>query len=235
MATITRTARQVTQRALRLLAVIGQGQTLDAEQENDALYALNGMLASWTAEGLMVPTTESEQFTLVAGTISYTIGSGGDFDTTRPHQIVGGYLTDGNDYQLESMTLREWNRIWSKASSTRPSRFYYRADYPLGVVYFDWTPDSNYTIRLEMVQPLGEFDDLTDTITLPPEYMRAMEYNLAIEIAPEYEVVPSPAVVKVADESKATVMRLNFANNINAAEFDPELVRRYEYGIDHAW
>lgn len=235
MATITRTARQLTQHSLRLLSVIGQGQTLDAEQENDALYALNNLLASWSAEGLMIPNTELESFTLVSGTNSYTIGSGGTFDTDRPKQIVGGYLTDGNDYYLTPMSRREFNSIWDKASQTRPSRFYYRPDYPLGVIYFDWTPDSNYAVKFELVKPLGEFDELTDTVTVPPEYARAISANLAIDIAPEYEVQPSAALVKMADESKATVMRNNFANNIQAAVFDPEITHHYEYGIDHAW
>lgn len=233
MATITRTARQIVQRALRLGAVIGQGQTLDAEQENDALETLNDMLASWSAEGLMVPNTEIESFTLVAGTISYTVGSGGDFNTDRPLQIVGGYLTDGNDYQLSAMSRREFNSIWSKASRQRPTRFFYRPDYPLGAVYFDYTPDEAYSIKLELVKPFPEFSALTDTVTVPPEYALAISSNLWMVLAPEYEVVPNPAVVRMADESKRTIKRNNFSNRVVEAEFDPEISGRYEYGIDY--
>lgn len=230
---ITRTARQIVQRALRSLAVIGQGQTLDAEQENDALYALNDMLASWSAEGLMVPNTELESFTLVSGTVSYTIGTGGDFNTTRPKQIVGGYLTDDNDYRLKPMSRDAYNSIWSKNTRARPTQFYFRPDYPLGVVYFDYTPDAAYTVNLELVKDLGEITSLIQTISTPPEYARALSANLAIEIASEYEVVPNPATVKIADEAKATIRRLNFSNNIQDARFDQEIVHRHEYGIDY--
>lgn len=224
MATITRTARQVVLRSLRMIGAVGQGQTLDAEQENDALDVLNELVASWSAEGLMVFATEIESFSLTAGTISYTIGSGGDFDTDRPKQIIGGYLSDGEDYFLTPMTQREWNSIPNKTVRARPRRFYYRPDYPLGVIYFDFTPSDTFSVSLELVNPLGSIAQLTTTLVLPPEYARALAANLAIDIAPEYEIVPSPAIVKIAEESKEVVRHLNFANSIQEAEFDDLLI-----------
>ena len=44
---------------------------------------------------------------------------------------------------------------------------------------------------------------------LPPGYVDALSYNLAIRIAPEYEVTPSPTVAALAIETKANIKRLN--------------------------
>ena len=55
----------------------------------------------------------------------------------------------------------------------------------------------------------------------PPEWIRAIKYNLAIKIAPEYGVTVSPEIVAIAQEAKDTVMRSMIS--IPKAKFDPLL------------
>ena len=55
----------------------------------------------------------------------------------------------------------------------------------------------------------------------PPEWIRAIKYNLAIEIAPEYGVTVAPEIVAIAKEAKDTVMRSMIS--IPKAQFDPLL------------
>ena len=67
-------------------------------------------------------------------------------------------------------------------------------------------------------------DDIQDIY--PPEWIRAIKYNLAIEIAPEYGVTVAPEIVAIAKEAKDTVMRSMIS--IPKAQFDPLLNDGYK-------
>lgn len=56
-----------------------------------------------------------------------------------------------------------------------------------------------------MTQPVG----LTTQLLIPPGYLRAFKYNLAMEIAPEFGVEPSPQVSRIAMTSKRNIKRIN--------------------------
>lgn len=234
MATITRTGRQIVQKALRKLHVIGQGQTLEAEQENDALSDCEEMLAMWSVDGLVIPALVQESFALVAGTVSYAIGSGATWDTDRPKDILGGFVRSGSiDYPLTRMSRSAFNRIYQKGISGRPTQFYYRDTYPNGIVYFDYTPADADTVYLELKKPLGTLT-LTGTIALPGEYHEAMWSNLAVRLAPEYEVEVPRAIAVLADDSLRLIRRMNLATEMPDAMFDDAItIQRESYDIEY--
>lgn len=59
------------------------------------------------------------------------------------------------------------------------------------------------------VKQLSEPAALTTELHFPPGYMRAFAYNLAMEIAPEFGVEPSPQVMRIAMTSKRNLKRIN--------------------------
>lgn len=222
MATITRTAKQLVRKSLRKLGVIGQGQTLEAEQENDAFSDLNEMLALWSVDGFVIPSIVQESFSLTAGTSSYSIGSGATWDTDRPKAIVGGFVRIGNtDYRLTPLSRQAYNSIGLKGTSSYPSQFYYRDTYPNGTVYFDYTPSTSDTVYLELQKPLGSISSLTTTVSLPAEYYEAIWANLCIRLAPEYETDVPRAVGVLAERALKIIKARNFSEQIPNATFDP--------------
>ena len=48
---------------------------------------------------------------------------------------------------------------------------------------------------------------LADDLPYPPEWIRALKFNLAIEIAPEFGFSVSPELVAMAKESRDIVLR----------------------------
>ena len=236
MATITRTARQIVLKSLRKIHVIGQGQTLEAEQENDAFSDLNEMLALMSADGFVIPYITQESFSVTSGTQSYSIGSGATWDTDRPVDIKGGYIrSGGSDYYLKPMGRRDFNSISLKGSTGIPEQFYYRDGYPNGTVYFDYTPSISGTVYLELEKPLGSISSLTSTISLPPEYHEFIWSNLCIRLAPEYETQVPTEVAVLAEKSESIIKRRNFADRIPTAQFDAILTTKQRFDIENGW
>ena len=93
------TAQELIKAALRAVGAIPTGETPTASELADGLEALQIMLRSWAAEGLLIYAYTEDTHTLTAGDGEYSIGSGGDIDTTRPERIESAYIKSGNvDY-----------------------------------------------------------------------------------------------------------------------------------------
>ena len=69
--------------SLRLIGAISSSESPAADESMDALEALNMMLNSWGAVRFLSKNTPTITH-ILNGSTSYTIGSGGDINTTRP-------------------------------------------------------------------------------------------------------------------------------------------------------
>ena len=180
----------------------------DSTDRANGLIALNDMISSWSIDNLLVYAVTQESFTLTIGTYSYTIGSSGDYDTVRPIKITNAYLrdSDGYDYPLDIISSKEYNDIADKDVSSRPTRLYYLPAFPLAKILFDYAPDAADTLYLDSQKHLSEFAALTTDFSMPPEYRRALIYNLAVDLAPEYDWVLTQEATRIAYESKDLLM-----------------------------
>lgn len=66
------------------------------------------------------------------------------------------------------------------------------------------------------------FADATTDYLLPPSFERAIRYNLAVELAPAYDAIPSALVVDQAQKTLANVKRSVWT--AADASFDPGLL-----------
>lgn len=171
-------------------------------QKTDALARLNDLLSSWASHPLRaIPAVVEESLSLVAGTATYTWGSGGTFNTTRPLRIAAAFLRDSAnvDHPLDTtMSLEDYALIADKVSRARPARVYYAQEYPLGKVYFDAPPDAAYTFKTFSEKPLSSIATLDTTVNLPDEYERTLVHNLAVELAPEFNIALDQTVIQLA-------------------------------------
>ena len=206
------TANEIISRSLRLMGVLGQGRrTLTANEAADGLEALNGMLESFSLERMMVYQILEENFPLVAGTASYTIGSGGTFSTIRPIKIESAFIRDSSniDYQLEIINNEAYDSVQLKTVSSRPQYLYYDPVYPLAYIRLLYVPAYADTLYINSWKQLQQFTDGTTDLALPPGYKRMIVYNLAIEMNAEYQTKLAPEVVAIATQSKAAIKRIN--------------------------
>ena len=206
------TARDLIKGSLRLIGALGTGETPAAEDSNEALLALNQMLDSWSTENLVIPNQVREVFPLVADQSSYTMGSGGDFDTTRPLDIFNVLIQETSTYELpiQILNAKEHSEITSKQTkSSIPVSVYCENSYPLETLNFYPVPSEVKNVVVYSSKPLTNFASLNTTVTLPPGYYKALRYGLAVELAPEYGKAPTPAVINGAIESKENIKRQN--------------------------
>lgn len=200
--------------SLRYIGIIGANQTPDANKSSDALKSLNGMLERWSIQKLMNYYQTNEEFNLVSSTASYTIGSGGDFDTTRPTDIINAQirLSDNQDYPMAKLNNQEYQRIYLKSNASNIGRgFYYEQSHPLGVIYIYPTPSENNKIRITSNKQFVAYAAITDNVVLPPGHIEAIEYNLAVKLGMEYQITGkiNPLIIQEAKNSKRDLKRVN--------------------------
>jgi hypothetical protein len=218
------TAGDIVRRALRLNSVLTRGETLAAEDGEEGLQALNELLHSWYANNILVPSLTREQVTLTTGKAQYTIGSGADLDTARPLTITTIVIRDsGTDYELREISQRWWSQISVKNEKERPDRFYYEESYPNGNLYLDSQPDQNYTAFITSYKGHSDFSSLSTSLGLPPLYERALAFNLAVDMAPEYGKEVSQTVLNQARQSKLYVIQRHAQNRPVEASMDYSL------------
>jgi hypothetical protein len=237
---MTNTPQSLITSALRLIGVLGSGETPSAAEAQDSLQILNSMVDSWQTERLMLHVVERQTFSLVASQANYTIGDGGDFDVDRPMKIErASYLdttqTSPVEQRIKLLTsAQRWREVMVKdLESTVPQVVYYETTYPLGTVYV-WPVPSVATVDLVLYIPtsLSSFADLTTQYDFPPGYEEALKYNLALRLAPEWERPPNPVVVELARESKALVKRANIVpQELRYSADVPGMGRRGRYNI----
>jgi hypothetical protein len=184
-----------------------------ATQLDAGLVSLNNMLSMWGVEFLnYVPTSESFSVTTTA---TYTIGSGGTWDTVRPISVEECYLldTDGYSHPVGIISAKDYSSISSKTFSARPENLYFLPEYPLAKIIFESVPDTTYTAYFIFNKPITELTTLAITVTLPQEYKEAIVYNLAISLGEDWDRKIPQTVIMRAMQTKELLSRLNAINN----------------------
>lgn len=203
------TAQTIIDRAGRMLSLVQSGQSMTSAESADALIALNAMLQTWQINKTTVYAIQDKTYTL-AGASAITLGAAGNI-TTRPDKIEAVFIRKGSDdYPVDPMTFDEWVAISDKTvTNAIPNRYYYEASYPQGVLNLNEVPSEANVLHVLMWTPFTAFSAVSDSVSLPPGYERAMASNLAIEIAPEFEREPSMTVRQIAANSLRAIRSIN--------------------------
>ena len=215
----TYTAGDQINRALRLLGILAEGETPSAAMSQDALMALNQMIESWNTERLSIFCTQDQVFTWPAGEYIRTLGPSGDFVGLRPVLIDDStyYRDPGTNvsFGIKFINQQQYDGIAVKTvTSTYPQVCFVNMGFPDITMTVYPRPTRDLEWHIVSVQELDKPADLTTVMYFPPGYLRAFAYNLAMEIAPEFGVEPSPQVQRIAMTSKRDLKRINNPDDI---------------------
>lgn len=136
----------------------------------------------------------------------------------RPLEILTAVLrdTDNQDSPLYPMSLEAFESITNKTADGTPYQYLYEPMLTNGRISFDVEPeDVTKVVRIVFLGALEDFDTLADTPDYPQEWFRALKFQLAMDLWPEYKEGDPPGILKVhRDEA------LQIAQNTNPETTD---------------
>lgn len=214
-------ARQIGTTALRLLGVSAAEQPLSADMAQSALEALNTLLDSWSVERLLTWTRPRYVLPLVADKGEYTWGlvagetTPADISAAAPVRLEMALLNIGGspaqEWPLQILTQEEYEQdVWFKdLASSYVEAVYLEDTVPYNVLHCYPVPTGGHTLVLLPWQAHSPYAAWDSVLEWPSGYARAMQYNLALELAPQYMVEPSQTIMRIADESKRALYPIN--------------------------
>jgi hypothetical protein len=218
------TAKDIINTAALLANIMPSGDSLNTEEYVDCLAKLNSMLVAWNTEQIMIFTIVNYTHALSASTQSYTIGAGANFDTPRPLKIQTANVIQpsGTSDKLDIISSKDWAAIDEKSlTGVRPKVIYDDYNYPLSTLYVWPKPSGTPTLDLWMWVQLSTFPLLTTPFDMPPGYLEAVTYNLALHFCIMFGKPLSPDLRAQAQAQKAKIAGLNLSNQA-AMESPPQ-------------
>ena len=218
-------SRSITPRSLivgvfRLLGITAQGEEPTSAELLEAFDRLNELIDAWSTQRLTMRVTGRTAYPLAAGQATYTIGPTGttptpDWIGERPTRVEAvAYLlttsTEPTEIAMSELTEPAWQAIAQKSlSNTQPTLWTYETTMAAGTLTVWPVPSVSGTVVLYTPEALAQFTALTTEVVMPPGYVRALRYNLARELAPEYGLGVSPEIATSAAEALSDLKRLN--------------------------
>jgi hypothetical protein len=219
---------------MRLIGVLASGDSLEGPEANDALWILNQMVDSWQKERLMIEAILRNLYPLTAGVQTYTMGPGNtvnNLDQLRYTRLErAGIINLNNPVQPLELPMNMlddlgWQAIPVKAiASALPLQLYDDKAFPQRNLNFWPYPNVNVQVALYLWTPITQFKDLEGAYTFSPGVLKALRYNLAMDLAAEFPGDPQrlPLVGQIATMSKAILKSFNITNYEMSC--DPALV-----------
>jgi hypothetical protein len=197
------------------LAIVGNTNPTGDEYAQ-ATRTLSNILATISTEDFAVISSTQDSLTLVDGTTSYSYGTGGDLNSSRPVKITSMYINDtsGDSSPIDMITEVEYNDVVDKDSTGFPNRVFYKPDFPLGSLKLVPTPNDAYVLKINAQKRVATVTAKSDSLTLPDEYIEYLIAKLVIRIGRFYGYAPTREDYLIVAQTEGDVKTVNSDNHI---------------------
>lgn len=200
--------------AMQESGVLTKSETPTNDEAQTGLRMLNRIVGSWSNSSTIQFERVTESFPLTNGITSYTMGSGGEFDTVRPTNIVEAHVRQGNvDYNLSIVSDRVYQSVVYKSIIGVPELLNFTNTFPLATINIYPAASPSYTLFITSEKPLTSYATTATTVDLPNGWIDALIYALAVRLARVYGQPADPALQALARESKAMISLNSLKNN----------------------
>lgn len=147
----------------------------------------------------------------------------------RPLKIISARshtIESGLDTPIDEMDRIEYQEMPNKASEGSINGFYYDrrgGANQTGLLYLWQTPvDASEAVKMTVARPIEDFTAAGDDADLPQEWIRAIEWGLADELADEYDV-PEPKRTRIESKAEKYLNEANWSEReLLSIQFVPE-------------
>lgn len=202
--------------SLRLLGVVGQGQTARGQEIVDGLNVLNEFIDSLNVAGTILWADTSSIHTTPV------------FTAPQTNITSAFYTSNGINYPLAVVDADFINGIPDRTITGVPAVIYSDNQFPNSTFTVYPTPSSG-SVTIVFKAKLGVVT-LDDVVTVPPAFQRMLRYNLAASIAPEYGLEAPAGVQRIALDTLDAVQKNGFVPPI--MEFDIQTRAIYNINRD---
>lgn len=238
--TYTVTRDQIITYALRKIGALELGVTADATTIAAYTDPLNMMIKSWITKGIKLWTIQELTLPFTASKTSYIIGNAGssptpDLVASKPMKLMQAWLrnitvTPQNDIPLEVISQHNYNEFGSKFSTSTPNSVYMNVGRDQSVVSVYTTPDtiasSTYQLHLLTQRQLFDMTSSTDNFDFPVEWLYALGWNFAAEIATDFGVDANRIQYIELKAAKFLEEVESFDSEYNSIFFTPDMRSR---------
>lgn len=217
------TATDLITRALKRLGVLQPTEAPSSEDAEASLEILNELIDAWKLQRLMIASITRTTWTIAANDGSYTLGTGGQINTTRPSvandvtvKFIDTTTNPDTEHKLTVLTDDAYEAIPQKAATAIwPVAAWLNATFgasDTGLSTLELWPvptSSDLQGVLYAPTPLGELATLTTDFYAPPGYRQLYTTNLLLKLAPVFNRPVTQAMKDDATEATANVKRVN--------------------------
>lgn len=180
--------------AFDVCGIGSEGEAISADQYFRAKRSLNLIVKEWSASEHLWLRTEAS-VTLVASQAEYALAT---LFSQKPMRIISvnrRLTADTTDTPLRELSWQEYHGMSSKTLATVPTGFYFDPQRATGTLYL-WPTASTataaaQTLRVTYLRRIQDFDESNNDPDLPQEWLLALTYALASQLALKYGVKPA--------------------------------------------
>lgn len=226
--------------ALRLIGVLGLGDTAKGDQATQGLDRLKALEDMWRVDRLTMSQVVRSVQNLTNGVANYAIGIGATWNIDRPIWIEGAALlptaSSNSEIPIDVLTDQQYREFRDKGRSSA---------YPTSGLYFDKGWNTSGYGNVQMMETPGaaglrvalylptsnvNIQNLSATLyLLPPGYRLALEYSLAQLLKDNY---PGTWTQQLEDATTKFVSAIKRPNEQpGVLKGDPMFVRHPERSI----
>lgn len=105
----------------------------------------------------------------------------------RPLRVVDARRKDSSDVPIDVVTRQEYYELPNKTSTGSVNQVYYDPQLTTGTLHI-WPAgnDADDKIELTLMYPIEDFDSSNINADFPQEWLKAIKFNLAADLGPEY-------------------------------------------------
>lgn len=206
------TPHDVIRRAIALTGIHPHHEDIPVSLLTDGLNILNDILDEWGGTGLWIPYLTELTFALQAKKCTYTVSESisADINAIEIIQIQEACLLQGEQrFNLDILSESQFYRSRQNNVLMRPQGVLLRQIPRASQLVFDQAPDVAYQVTLLVKQRLREVELLQPFTEVPAHYLRALAYQIALDMAAMVGASVSPFIASRAEKLLSNLLASN--------------------------